>query len=32
MVNLVGMVAAVCTTCALVPQLARIWRLKTRDA
>lgn len=29
MVNLVGSVAAVCTTLALVPQLARVWRLKT---
>jgi MtN3 and saliva related transmembrane protein len=28
-VNAVGMVAAVCTTISLVPQLLRIWRLKT---
>ncbi len=28
-VNTAGSVAAVCTTVALVPQLVRVWRLKT---
>ncbi|MBW4043902.1 MAG: SemiSWEET transporter [Acidobacteria bacterium] len=28
-VNLIGSVAAVCTTASFVPQLARVWRLRT---
>jgi len=28
-INVIGMVAACCTTFALVPQLIRVWRLKS---